>query len=287
MDVAVARLLETTEAQRLATGFGFTEGPLWHPSDFYYFVDIRRTRLHRITPGKSPEIVRENTGAGNGTTFDLQGRLIICEGDNRRVTRYEPDGTVTVLADRYQGMRFNRPNDIACKSDGSLYFTDPNHGMPFSELELPSAAVYRILPDGTVKLIAEVEFPNGLAFSPDERLLYVANSRWTKYLLALELDDDGNSVRRHIFADMSSDEVGAPDGLKVDSEGHVFCTGPGGIWVFHPNGTHLGVIRTPEIPSNVAFGSPDLRTLFFTARTSVYAMRVKIPGLPHPWYAKR
>lgn len=285
MNEVVSTLLESTRSERLATGFGFTEGPLWHPDGFYYFVDIAHNRLHRLVPGHDPEIVRENTGAGNGTTFDLDGRLIICEGGNRRLVRYESDGSVTVLADRYEGKRLNRPNDVVCKSDGSLYFTDPNHSLSFAELELPFAGVYRVTSDSTVTLIAECEFPNGLAFSPDERILYVANTRWTKYLLALELGFDGTLVRRRIFADMSSDDPnGVPDGLKVDVEGHVYCTGPGGTWVFTPEGVHLGVIQTPEIPANLAFGGPDLRTLFLTARSSVYALRVKIPGQPHPWY---
>jgi gluconolactonase len=137
MNETFSTLLETTQAERLATGFGFTEGPLWHPDGFYYFVDIRRNRLHRLVPGHAPEVVRENTGTGNGTTFDLEGRLVICEGGKRRVARYESDGSVTVLADRYEGKRLNRPNDVVCKSDGSIYFTDPNHSLSFAELELP------------------------------------------------------------------------------------------------------------------------------------------------------
>ena len=285
MTETLAALLETTEAERPATGFGFTEGPLWHPDGFYYFVDLRRSRLYRLTPGQDPEVVRENTGEGNGTTFDLQGRLVMCEGGNRRVTRLEADGTVTVLADRYEGKRFNRPNDVVCKSDGSIYFTDPGLRVHLEERELPSAGVYRVTPDGTLTLIADCDYPNGLAFSPDERILYVANTRWAQYIHALELGPDGTMVRRRIFADMSSDETdGVPDGMKVDVEGRIYCTGPGGTWVFNPDGTHLGIIRTPEIPANLAFGGPDLRTLFFTARTSVYALRVKVPGQPHPWY---
>src|SRR5207249_2333015 len=198
---ALSTILETTQAERLATGFGFTEGPLWDPTNgCYYFVDIRRHRLHRITPGKEPEVVREHTGEGNGTTFDLQGRIVMCEGGNRRMTRMHADGRLDVLVDRFEGKRLNRPNDVVCRSAG-------------------------------------------------------------------------NMVRRRIFADMSSDETdGVPDGMKVDVEGRVYCTGPGGTWVFAPDGTHLGIIRTPEIPANLAFGGTDMRTLFFTARTSVYTL---------------
>src|SRR5919108_1562185 len=199
---ALSSILETTTAERLATGFVFTEGPLWHPDGFYYFVDVRSSVLYRLTPGRAHEIVRDKTGGGNGTTFDLQGRLVLCEGDNRRVTRMSADGRVEVLMDRFEGKRLNRPNDVVCKSDGSLYFTDPGLRVPLAERELPYAGVYRITPDGALSLVADCEYPNGLAFSPDERILYVANSRWAAYIHALELNDDGTLRRRRIFADM-------------------------------------------------------------------------------------
>lgn len=285
---ALGGILGTTEAVRLATGFVFTEGPLWHPEGFYYFADVRASMLYRIVPGRPHEVVREATGGGNGTTFDLEGRLILCEGDNRRVTRRAADGRFEVLVDRFEGRRLNRPNDVVCKSDGSLYFTDPGLRVALAEREVPHAGVYRITPDGAVSLVADFEYPNGLAFSPDERRLYVANTRWAQYIHVLELDAGGRMVRRRIFADMSSDETeGVPDGMKVDAEGRVYCTGPGGTWVFASDGTRLGIIRTPEVPANLAFGGPDLQTLFFTARTSVYTLRVKVPGQPHPWYRTR
>jgi gluconolactonase len=288
MTDALSAILEPAPPERLATGFGFTEGPLWHPDGFYYFVDIRRSALYRLTPGKTPELVRADTGEGNGTTFDLQGRLVMCEGGNRRVTRTAAAGRVDVLVDRYEGKRLNRPNDVVCRSDGSLWFTDPGLRVPLAEREVPYAGVYRIDPDGTTRLVADCEYPNGLAFSPDERVLYVANTRWTQYIHALELDAGGRLVRRRIFADMSSDETdGVPDGMKVDVQGRLYCTGPGGTWVFAPDGTRLGIIRTPEVPANLAFGGADLRTLFLTARTSVYVLRVTVAGLPHPWYSLR
>jgi gluconolactonase len=284
----LADVLETREAQRLATGFVFTEGPLWHPDGFYYFVDVRSSVLYRVTPGKAPEVVREDTGGGNGTTFDLEGRLILCEGDRRRLTRTGADGRPAVLVDRFEGKRLNRPNDVVCRSDGSIYFTDPGLRVALQDRELPYAGVYRVSPDGKVALVADCEYPNGLAFSPDERTLYVANTRWAQYIHAIELDAAGNMARRRIFADMSSDETdGVPDGMKVDVEGRVYCTGPGGTWVFRPDGTALGIIRTPEVPANLAFGGRDLRTLFFTARTSIYTLRLKVPGHPHPWYGAR
>ena len=288
-------ILETTTPERLATGFGFTEGPSWHPDGFYYFVDIRKSTLHRITPGKPVETVRTETGEGNGTTFDLQGRLVMCEGGNRRLTRMAADGppegearTVEVVVDRYEGKRFNRPNDVVCRSDGSLFFTDPGLRVPLAQRELPYAGVYRVAPDGTTTLFADCEYPNGLAFSPDERVLYVANTRWTQYIHAFELDAGGALARRRIFADMSSDDTdGVPDGMKVDVEGRVYCTGPGVTSVFTPDGNKLGIIRTPEVPANLAFGGLDLRTLFFTAKTSIYTLRLKVPGQPHPWYRRQ
>jgi len=290
-------VLETVEAERLATGFVFTEGPLWHPDGFYYFVDIRTNRLYRITPGQKAEVVTE-TGGGNGTTFDLQGRLILCEGNGRRVARMGRDGKVETVVDRHQGGRFNRPNDVVCRSDGSLFFTDPDKRVPYADREIPGpagidnlwdgACVYRVAPDGALSVLAHCEYPNGLAFSPDERTLYVANTRSSMYIHAIEVDAAGSMARRRIFADMNAGtERGIPDGLKVDSLGRVYCTGPGGIWVFSPEGDRLGTIRFPEQAVNFAFGGADLRTLFCCAHTSVYTLRVKVPGNPHPWYRKR
>lgn len=289
--MGLEEVLESDKVERLATGFKFTEGPLWHPDGWYYFVDIRSNTLHKITPGKPAELVRSNTNESNGTTWDLQGRFVICEGGNRRVTRWAPDAKsdMHVLMDNWQGKKLNRPNDVLCKSDGSLYFTDPGYRVPFAEREMPHAGIYRVMPDGTQKMVADFEYPNGLAFSPDERTLYVANTRWAQYIHLLEMDADGNMVRRRIFAEMPSDgdKNGVPDGMKVDVEGRVYCTGPDGCWVFAPDGRLIGIIRLPEFPANVAFGGPDLKTLFFTANTSVYTMRAKVPGVPHPWYKVR
>ena len=290
-------VLETTEAERLATGFIFTEGPLWHPDGYYYFVDLRNNRLHRVTPGKPAELVT-NTQGGNGTTFDLQGRLVICEGDARRVSRLGADGKLSPIAERYNGARFARPNDIVCHSDGSLYFTNPDKRIPYKDREIAGppgadnlwdgAAVFRIATDGAVSMVANCEYPNGLAFSPDEKTLYVANTRSSKYIHSLQFDAAGKVVRRRVFADMNEGELpGVPDGMKVDTQGRVYCTGPGGIWVFDPDGKRVGIIKFPEQSVNFAFGGPDLKTLFCCAHTSVYTLRVKVPGNPHPWYKVR
>ncbi|HTE85812.1 MAG TPA: SMP-30/gluconolactonase/LRE family protein [Dehalococcoidia bacterium] len=285
----VIALLDSGKPERLATGFTFTEGPLWHPDGFYYFVDVRRSCLYRLTPGKQPELLREKTRGGNGTTFDLHGNLVMCEGEGRRVVRMDQQGRITgPVVERFEGKRFSRPNDVVCKSDGSLYLTDPGLRVPLEQRELAASSVYRVTPDGAINRIADFEYPNGLAFSPDEHTLYVSNTRWAQYIHALDLDDDGNVAERRIFADMSSRNTnGVPDGMKVDSEGRVFCTGPGGIWVFTPDGDQIGIIETPEVTANLAFGGPDLRTMFLTSSTSVYTLRVKTPGLPHPWYSRR
>jgi len=290
-------VLETTAAGRLATGFIFTEGPLWHPGGYWYFVDLRRNRLFRLTPGKEPELVR-NTIGGNGTTFDLQGRLVVCEGDDRRLTRMGEDGKVETLVDNYKGGRFNRPNDVICHSNGCLYFTDPDKRRAYHEREIPGpegdnnlwdgACVYRLAPDGSLTVLAHCEYPNGLALSPDERTMYVANTRSSQYIHGINLDAAGNMVGRSIFADMNQGtEPGIPDGLKVDSIGRVYCTGPGGIWVMAPDGKRVGIIKWPEQAVNFAFGGPDLRTLLCCAHTSVYTLRMKVPGNPHPWYKLR
>ena len=270
----LADILETTAFERVSSGHVFTEGPLWHPYGFFfYFTDVRASLLYRMAPGQAASVVRATKG-GNGTTFDLRGRLIMCEGDARRLTRTEPDGKVSTLIDHFEGRRLNRPNDVICRSDGTLFFTDPSIRVPVAERDVGEGAVYRITPDGRAHMLAWCEYPNGLALSLDERTLYVANTRWTKYIHAIELD-----------ADMSSDGAnGVPDGMKLDAAGRIFCTGTGGVWVFAPDGARIGIIETPEVCANIAFGGADLRTLLFTASTSVYTLRVKTPGLPHPWY---
>lgn len=289
-------ILTTTEPERVATGFVFTEGPVWHPDGYWYFVDIRQNGLYRLVEGGTPERVRTTQG-GNGTTFDLEGRLINCEGDARRLTRTARDGTVEVLVDNYRGRRFARPNDVICHTNGCLYFTDPDKRVPYQSREVPGpegedglwdgAAVYRLTPDGDLDVVALCEYPNGLALSLDQKTLYVANTRSSKYIHAIHLDDAGIIVGRSIFADMNEgDAPGIPDGLKVDSLGRVLCTGPGGIWVFAPDGARIGVIAWPEQAVNFAFGGPDLRTLLCCAHTSLYTLRVAVPGNPHPWYER-
>jgi gluconolactonase len=298
MATQLASIVESPQAERLATGFVFTEGPLWHPDGYWLFVDVRANLIYRLRPGGQPEIIRDNSGSSNGMTFDLQGRLIICEGDNRQITRLEPDGTYAPLAQRLGGKRINRPNDLVTRSDGSIYFTDPGGRLTPEERELDFSGVHRIAPDGTLSnATAETEYPNGIAFSPDERTLYVAITRrdercieeknrgevCTHQLIrAFDVAPDGTLSNNRVFANMASAADGVPDGMKVDVEGRVYCTGPEGVWVFDASGQHLGIIRLPEIPANCAWGGPDHRTMLFTARTSIYSMRMRTPGTRIP-----
>ena len=282
------QIVESPQAECLATGFVFTEGPLWHPDGYWLFVDVRREpgAIFRLNPGGEPEIFREPSNGSNGLTFDLQGRLVMCEGDGRQMSRREHDGAIVTLADRWDGKRLNRPNDVVCHSDGSIYFTNPGGRLDPAEREIDFSGVHRIAPDGIVTaVVTDIEYPNGLAFSPDESILYVTNTRDRMYIAAYDVQPDGSVTGKRDFADMSSDEPdGVPDGMKVDSEGRVYCTGPGGCWVFDPDGQRLGIIRLPEIPANCAWGGPDNRTMFFTARTSVYTLRMTTMGIS-PWRA--
>ncbi len=219
----LAALFASTEPERWATGFQFTEGPLWHPDGYFTFVDIRTSRIYKLTQGGSPEIIRENTGNGNGNTFDLDGHFILCEGGNRQVTRMYPDGRVEPIAVRIDGQRLNRPNDVICRSDGTIYFTDLGSSVPLADRDIAHFGVYRIATDGVVSLFAGCEAPNGLAFSPDEKTLYVSNTKFTAYIHAFEVASDGTMIRRRFFVDMSSDETdGVPDGMKVDTRGPHF-----------------------------------------------------------------
>jgi gluconolactonase len=286
MAETLSDIVESSTPERLATGCVFTEGPLWHPDGYLLFVDIRRSQIFKLAPGGTPEIIRENSGESNGITFDRHGRVVICEMVNRQVTRMEADGSFTVLANRCNNQRLNRPNDVVGKSDGSLYFTNPGRErLDPAVVDMATNNVMRIRPDGMVEcVIPQIDYPNGLAFSPDERLLYVANTRPGQYILVYDVHADGTVGSGRHFADMPSPDTtnGVPDGMKVDSAGRVYCTGPGGGWVFAPSGTLIGIIRLPEYPANCAWGGPDNRTMFFTANTSIYSLRMTTPGTRIP-----
>ena len=286
------------EPEMLASGFGFTEGPVWHPDGYLYFSDIPNNQTFKWAPGQLPYAVMENTQGGNGLTFDKQGRLLMCQMGARRLARFEADGSMTVVADRWEGKRLTAPNDVVGRSDGTIFFTDPGGRVPMEEREIKFAAVYTIAPDGKMGLATdECEYPNGLAFSPDESILYVAISRRDlgclkteergevcthRLIRAFDVAADGSLSNNRVFADMSSDLPGVPDGMKVDLDGRVWCTGNGGTQIYDKDGNHVGDLRCGEVPANCAWGGSDNRTLFLTARTSVYTVRVNTPGTPIP-----
>lgn len=273
-------------AQRVAGGFGFTEGPVWR-GDHLLFSDIPRSRTvrWRLLP-EGPEVTtfRTPSGNANGLTLDKQGRLLACEHSGRRVSRIAADGTVTAAAERYEGKRLNSPNDVIVRSDGTIYFTDPPYGLrenPEAK-ELEFNGVYRITPDGTLVLLADdFDRPNGLALSPDEKTLYVDDSP-RRHIRAFDVQADGSIGNGRLFLDMSSPDNGSPDGMKVDVEGNIFCTGPGGIWVINPAGELLGRIFLPEQPANLAWGEEDWRMLYVTAQTSLYRIRCRTQGVRVP-----
>ncbi|HIE30330.1 TPA: SMP-30/gluconolactonase/LRE family protein [Candidatus Poribacteria bacterium] len=279
---------EDAQVEQLGTGFNFTEGPLWVAAwGFLLFSDMPADRIRKWTPTEGVTNFRVPCGKSNGLTLDKQGRLIACEHANRRVSRTEYDGAVVAIASHYEGKKLNSPNDVIVKSDGSIYFSDPPYGLTAEfgepgERELDFCGVYRLSPDGeTLTLLADdFATPNGLAFSPDESLLYIDDTE-RMHIRVFDVKEDGTIANGRIFAEESGEE-GAPDGLKVDSEGNVYVTGPGGIWLFNPAGEHLGTIELPEGAANFAWGDSDWKTLYITATTSLYRIRLNIKGIPVP-----
>jgi gluconolactonase len=281
--------------EKLAEGFLFTEGPLWLPEGTLLFSDPNANRIYRWSERDGLAVFRDKSGydgaditeygqpGSNGLALDPQGRLTIDEHGRRRVVRVEPDGRVTVLADRYQGKRLNSPNDLVYRSDGVLYFTDPPFGLPkFHDdprRELPFTGLFRLAKGRLTLESRDFTGPNGVALSPDERTLYLTNwDEKRKVVWQYDVGADGALSNGRLFFDMTSTsgEI-ALDGLKVDREGNLYVSGPGGLWILSRDARHLGTIRLPEMPANFAWGE-DGRTLFLTARTGLYRMRVNIPG---------
>jgi len=275
--------------EKLATGFIFTEGPVWDAANgCLFFSDIPGDKMRKWTKDEGIEVFRDPSGKSNGLTFDKQGRLIACEHANRRVSRTEKDGTVVTIADRYEGKRLNSPNDVVVKSDGSIYFSDPPYGLTaefgvLGKQELPFQGVYRLSPDGRTLtlLVDDFERPNGLAFSPDESLLYIDDTD-RAHVRVFDVNPDGTISNGHVFAEVKGDGAGGVDGMKVDSEGDIYVTGPGGIWIFDSSGNKLGSVGVPEVAANMAWGDEDWKTLYITASTSLYRIRLGIKGIPVP-----
>jgi gluconolactonase len=288
MDVIVysphfERILDTrAEMRQIATGFQFTEGPVWDSArERLLFSDIPANRQYQWREDTGAALYREPTGNSNGLTFDNAGNLLNCEHSGRRVSRLDlGDGSLVPLATRYDGKRLNSPNDIVGHSNGSIYFTDPPYGVQPEQRELDFQGVYRLDTDGTLTLLAaDFERPNGIALSPDEKTLYVDDTP-RHHVRAFDVRPDGGVENGRVFGTTDpSVGDGRPDGLKVDVEGNLYVTGPGGVWVFGRDGKALGVIRCPEVPANLAWGDADKKTLYITARTSVYRVRTNIAGL--------
>jgi gluconolactonase len=282
--------------EKLASGFGFTEGPVWSRDGYLLFSDPNNNTIYRWAPDEEISVFRPKSGytgmnigeygqpGSNGLTFDGAGRLTICEHGNRRVTRLEKNGVITVLADRFEGKRLNSPNDLVYRSDGTLYFTDPPFGLPkfFDDprKELPFSGVFCVR-DGSVRLVSkELSGPNGLAFSPDEKFLYVGNwDEKKKVVMCYQVLPDGASTAGTVFFDMTAAPgEDAIDGIKVDRRGNLYVSGPGGIWILSPDGKHLGTIHGPEQPHNLTWGD-DGRMLYMTAQSGLYRTRLNLPGI--------
>lgn len=300
------------KVERVATGFNkWTEGPVWIPAGYLLFAEIPGNSIRKWEPGSGASIFMHPSGylgaepyagpepGSNGMTLDAKGRLTVAGHARRNVWRLEamdPRALITVLADTYEGKRLSSPNDLVYKSDGSLYFTDPPYGLPTQgdddpAKELRVNGVYRIpgalsqkpgTPPAREKLqlvVKDLPRPNGIAFSPDEKWLYVNNTAPKKLWMRYRVQTDGSLAEGTVFYDATSDNApGAPDGMKVDQSGNVYSAGPGGVWIFSPEGRHLGTIRVPEVVGNLAWGDADGKSLYITASTSVYRIRLKIAG---------
>lgn len=264
------------KVEKLSDGFQFIEGPVWNPDGFLLFSDIPADTIYKWTSDNQVSVFRQPAGHSNGNTLDREGRLISAEHD-RRITRTEKDGTVVTLADRYNGKRLNSPNDVVVKSDGSIYFTDPPYGISSQQEELGFYGVYRLAPNGKLTLLTkEMVRPNGLAFSPDEKKLYVSDSE-KGHIRVFQVKPDGTLTKGQIFAELKEPpDSGVPDGMKVDVQGNIYCSGPEGIWIFSSAGKLLGKIIVPEVVTNLAWGDSDYKTLYITASTSIYRIRLNI-----------
>ena len=283
------------QIEKLAGGFSFIEGPVWRPFGALWFSDVIGNVTRQWTPdGKVIELLRPGGYDGtslpaggfvgpNGATAGANGTVVMCQHGNRRVVKITDKLEVTTIVDSFEGKKFNSPNDVVYRSDGTMYFTDPPYGLPKSDddpsKELPFNGVFK-LKDGKLQvIITDMTRPNGLAFSPDEKTLYVANSDeshrvWNRY----DVQADGTVRNGTVFANVSSSpDSGLPDGMKIDSRGNIWATGPGGVWVFTPEGKHLGTIKLPEQPANCAWGD-DWKTLYMTAETGLYRLKTSVTG---------
>jgi gluconolactonase len=260
--------------ERVASGFRFTEGPAWSREGYLLFSDIPNDRIMKYVPGEKPTVFRENSNGANGNAFDAQGRLHTCESRTRRVVRTDKKGEIQVLADKWEGKRFNAPNDIVVRHDGHAYFTDPAFGAQADTRELDFFGVYHITPKGEVSVIAKpTGRPNGVALSANGHMLYVTNSD-EHNVRGYDLDHNGDATNERVLI---AGVDGVPDGIRVDEKGNLHVAASR-VWIYDARGNLMGNLDTPETPSNCAFGDGDLRTLYITARTCLYRARREVKG---------
>ncbi len=267
-----------TKIKRVASGFEFTEGPVWFSErNYLLFSDIPANKIYRLKKNGKFKIYQKPSNKSNGLTRDNQGRLIICEHQTRRVSIVKKDASIVILVDQFEGKKLNSPNDVVVRSDGLIYFTDPPYGIKPEEQEQPVNGVYCYHPQTKELVLVADDFdrPNGLAFSVDEKKLYIDDST-RHHVRVFDVNDDGTLTNSRIFHDLKIDRPGCPDGMVVDIEDNLYCTAAGGIWVLDSDGNHLGTIVTPEIAANCAWGDEDDKTLYITARTSIYKIRVNL-----------
>jgi len=275
-----ALLDRNTKLTTIATGFGFTEGPVWDPAGFLYVSDEEINKIFRVyvSDGRKEEVV--SLGDPDGNTYDREHHLLDCASVLRAIIQVEPDGKYKILADHYQGQRFNSPNDVIIGPDAAIYFTDPTLDLVKGEKqEIPFQGVYRLDSNGEVRLLTkELTQPNGLAFSPDGKSFYIDDSK-QRNIRVYGVGSDSSLSNGHIFGEEPGVKGdGVPDGMKVDRDGNLYVTGPKGIWVWDSQGHHLGTIAMPEQPANLAWGDADYGTLYITATTSVYRLKTKAHG---------
>ena len=298
LDDAMRRIATAQQdTELLGSGYGGAqgpaEGPVWIKEGGYLlFSDIHNSRRMRYDPRHGITVDKEGTANGNGMTRDGQGRLVVCHHFSRCVDREEADGSITIVADNYRGLKLNRPNDVVVRRDGSIYFSDPPPRPPLTPPEhtpeLDVAGVYRVSADLAKinRVVADFVNPNGLCFSPDEKILYINDSnRHRKHIKAFDVESNGmvDLGSERLFCDMKGDpRRGGPDGMKVDVEGNLYCTGPAGIWVLSPQGRHIGTIVTDVYPINLNWGDEDWSTLYFAGMNTINRIRLGIPGMPVP-----
>ncbi|HJZ63390.1 MAG TPA: SMP-30/gluconolactonase/LRE family protein [Candidatus Acidoferrum sp.] len=268
---------------KVADGFGFTEGPVWDERGFLYVSDEEQNKIFKVfADGRKEELI--SLGDPDGNTYDRKGRLIDCASVLRAIIAITSDGNYTVLADKFEGKKFNSPNDVIVGPDGALYFTDPTLDLVKGETqEIPFQGVYRLDEKGEVRLLTkDLTQPNGLAFSPDGKQFYVDDTK-QRNIRVYDVNPDGSLANGRIFGEeLGGRHEGVPDGMRVDKAGNLYITGPKGIWVWDSQGHHLGTIEMPEQPANLNWGDSDYRTLYITATTSVYKLRTRAHGyVPH------